>query len=59
MKNLIIFTEYPDAKWNMFNEPDRVHVMYTWDEVISFLEKSQGPDAKVGVYPNADIQYCV
>jgi len=58
VKNLIIFTEYPDAKWDMFNEPNRVHVMYKWDDVVTFLQKSYGSDAKVGIYPNADIQYC-
>ena len=59
VRNLIIFTEYPDAKWNMFNEPNRVHVMYKWDDVVAFLQKSHGSDTKAGVYPNADIQYCV
>ena len=59
INHLITYTEYPDAKWNRFEEPDRALLMHRWDDVLEFLQKSHGTDTKVAVYPNAEIQYCV
>jgi nickel-dependent lactate racemase len=58
INHLIIYTEYPDAKWNHFEEPDKALLMYKWDDVLKLLQKSHGADTKVAVYPNAEIQYC-
>ncbi len=59
INHLITYTEYPDAKWNRFEEPDKALLMYRWDAVLKLLQKSHGLDTKVAVYPSADIQYCV
>ena len=56
--HLITYTEYPDAKWSNFEEPDRGLLMYRWDDVLELLQKSHGADTKVAVYPNAESQYC-
>jgi len=58
INHLITYTEYPDAKWNHFEEPDKALLMYKWDDVLKLLQQSHGADTKVAVYPNAEIQYC-
>ncbi len=58
INHLITYTEYPDAKLNRFEEPDKTLLMYKWDDVLQILQKSHGAGTKVAVYPNADIQYC-
>ena len=60
VKHLIVYTEYPDlASRSRFGEMDRVLFLHKWDDVLQALQESHGEDAKVGVYPNAEIQYCV
>ena len=62
INHFIIYTEYPDAKWNRFKDPNRPDMfmsMHKWDDVRGFLQKFHGDDTKVAVYPNADCQYCI
>ncbi len=59
INHLITYTEYPDAKWNRPEEPDRTLVLNRWDDVLKLLQKSHVADTKVAVYPNASIQYCI
>ena len=59
INRLIIYGEYPElASRNYLEETDRVVMMQDWNEVITALQESYGADARVAVYPNADIQYC-
>ncbi|MFC1950032.1 hypothetical protein ACFLW0_07685, partial [Chloroflexota bacterium] len=58
IKNVIIYTEYPEAKLlDRFTNLDKVLLTSDWKQVIQTLEKSHGNGAKVAVYPNADIVY--
>jgi nickel-dependent lactate racemase len=60
INRLIIFSEYPElASKKYLEETDRVILVDNWAEVMKLLEKSHGNKAKVAVYPDADIQYCV
>ncbi len=58
INHLITYTEYPDAKWQHFDEPDKALLLHRWDDVLQVLQKSHGADVKVAVYPDAEIQYC-
>jgi lactate racemase len=59
VKRLIIYNEYPElASRHYLEHTDRVIMTDDWAEVIRLLEKQHGPEAKVAIYPNADIQYC-
>ncbi|MFC1864335.1 lactate racemase domain-containing protein [Chloroflexota bacterium] len=59
VNRLIVYTEYPDlAGQGWFESSDRVIFLHKWDEVIKLLQRNHGRDAKVVVYPSADIQYC-
>jgi nickel-dependent lactate racemase len=58
LNRLIIFSEYPDiACKGYFLESKKVLLLNKWDDVLQTLRKYHGTDAKVAVYPNADIQY--
>jgi lactate racemase len=59
---LILYTEYPDGKWNSFHDPKRPDMfiqMNNWDDVIGLLKEKYGDGSKVAVYPNSDCQYCI
>ena len=59
VNRLIIFSEYPElSSRNYLEDTDRVVLVHDWKEVISMLQKDYGTNAKVAIYPNADIQYC-
>ena len=59
VNHLIIFNEYPDiASIGYLDEPDKVLFMNRWDDVLQLLQELHRADAKVAVYPNAEIQYC-
>lgn len=59
VNHLIIFNEYPDiASLGYFEETDKILLMNKWDDVLKLLKEFHGADAKVVVYPNAEIQYC-
>ena len=61
VNHLIVYTEYPDlANRAWFGEDsERVLFLSNWNDVLQSLEKTHGKDAKVAVYPCAEIQYCV
>ncbi len=60
VKRLIFFNEYPElAAQRYLEKTNRVFMLDNWAEVLELLKKSHGNQAKVAVYPNADIQYCV
>jgi len=59
VNHLIVYTEYPDiAGRGYFKESNKVLFMSSWDDVLQVLQELHGDNAKVAVYPNADIQYC-
>ena len=59
VNRLIVFNEYPEiASKGYFEDIDKVLLMNRWDDVLRVLEESHRPNARVAVYPNADIQYC-
>jgi len=58
VNRLIVFSEYPDlASQSWFGESDKVIFRQRWDDVLDLLSSHEA-DAKVAVYPNAEIQYC-
>jgi lactate racemase len=60
VNRLIIYNEYPELASGKFLEnSDKVIMTDNWAEVIRLLKENHGPDAKVAVYPNADIQYAI
>jgi len=59
VNRLIVYTEYPDLgnrAW--FGTTDKTLFLHNWDDVLQVLQEAHGKDAKVVVYPNAEIQYC-
>ena len=60
VKRLIIYNEYPElAARHYLEDTDRVVMLSDWADVLKLLKQSHGNRAKVAVYPNTDIQYCV
>jgi nickel-dependent lactate racemase len=60
VNRLIIFSEYPElASRKYLEDTDKVILTDNWAEVMKLLGKSHGTKAKVAVYPDADIQYCI
>ncbi|MFC1932047.1 lactate racemase domain-containing protein [Chloroflexota bacterium] len=58
VNHVIIYSEYPDlAGRGYIEESDKVMFMNNWDAVLQVLQEFHGAEAKVAVYPNADIQY--
>jgi hypothetical protein len=58
VKRLIILNEYPELASRLFiEETDRVVMVDNWAEVLKLLKQNNSNQAKVAVYPNADIQY--
>ena len=58
VNHLIIYSEYPDiAGRSYIEESDKVLFMNNWDAVLRALQEFNGAEAKVAVYPNADIQW--
>ncbi len=58
INHLIIYNEYPDiAHLGWFEESAKRLAMNNWDDVLQVLQKAHSHNAKVAVYPNADIQY--
>lgn len=59
VNRIIIFTEYPEIASNGYiEEHDKIVLAKSWSEVLELLKERHGPDARVAVYPNSDIQYC-
>jgi len=60
VNRLIVFSEYPElASMGYFEETDKVLMMHRWSDVLQVLQENHGSDARVAIYPNADIQYCI
>ncbi|MFC1860024.1 lactate racemase domain-containing protein [Chloroflexota bacterium] len=60
LKHLIVYTEYPDlAGQRFFGKSDKLLFLHRWDDVLRVLKESHGANARVAVYPNAEIQYCI
>jgi nickel-dependent lactate racemase len=58
VNRVCIFSEYPDVTGRDYiEESDKVFFTHKWDEVLETFPYAGGSDAKVAVYPNADIQY--
>jgi len=59
VSRLIVYAEYPDLgsrAW--FGTTEKNIFLNKWDDVLKILQEAHGKDAKVIVYPNAEIQYC-
>jgi len=59
VKRLIVYNEYPHPGGHWFDDDARITYCSKWDEVLSLLQTAHGHNARVAVYPNADIQYCL
>ncbi len=59
VNHLIVYNEYPHPGSNWFDDDARIIYCSRWEEVLSILRATHGNDARVVVYPNADIQYCL
>ena len=59
VNRLIVYNEYPHPGSNWFDDDARIIYCSRWDEVLKLLQATHGNDARVAVYPNADIQYCL
>jgi len=58
-KRLIVFSEYPElASRRYIEDSDKVVMAHAWRDVLRMLKEGRGAVTKVGVYPNADMQYC-
>jgi len=58
VNHLIIYSEYPDITGRGYvEESDKVLFTNNWDDVIQTLQEFHGAEAKVAVYPSAEIQY--
>jgi nickel-dependent lactate racemase len=58
VNRLIILNQYPElASRRYLEDTDKVVMVATWAEVLKLLQPGHR-EAKVAVYPNADIQYC-
>ena len=58
LNHLIFFSEYSDiACKGYFSESNKVILLNKWADVVQTLQSFHGTNAKVAVYPNADIQY--
>jgi len=58
VNRIFIYTEYPEVRiLEHFTDRDKVIQTSDWSHIISLLEKAHKSDAKVAVYPSADIQY--
>lgn len=59
INRVIVYTEYPDlASRTWFGSPAKTMFVNQWDDVLKVLQETYGSDAKVAVFPNAEIQYC-
>ncbi len=59
VKHLIVYSEYPDlAGRGYLEKSDRVLYTSHWDDVLRILQGYHGAEARVAVYPSAEIQYC-
>ena len=60
VNRVIVYTEYPDvASRGYIEQSDKVLFVNNWADVIALLQQFHGTEAKVAVYPNADIQCCI
>ncbi|MBN2060412.1 MAG: hypothetical protein JW882_08345, partial [Deltaproteobacteria bacterium] len=58
INHLIVFSEYPDfAGLEFFEKSEKIIHLNNWDAVVQTLKGFHGENARVVVYPNADIQY--
>jgi hypothetical protein len=55
---VVIFSEYPDVAGREYiEESNKVLFTDKWDDVLGTFQELNGTDAKVAVYPSADVQY--
>jgi hypothetical protein len=59
VNRLIVYNEYPHPGSNWFDDDARIMYCTRWDEVLQLLQEKHGSNARVAVFPNADIQYCL
>lgn len=58
VKRVIIYTEYPDvAGRGWFPNAEKVMFLRKWADVLKTLEADYPSNAKVVIFPNAEIQY--
>lgn len=59
VKRLIVYNEYPHPGSDWFDDDTRIVYCRQWSEVLRLLRETHGNHAKVAIYPNAEIQYCL
>ncbi|MBI4304082.1 MAG: DUF2088 domain-containing protein [Chloroflexi bacterium] len=59
VNDLIIYSEYADCAGKDYYEKSRkVMCLDSWDAVLHTLQELHGSEARVAVYPCAEVQYC-
>lgn len=59
VNHIFIFNKYPQLDiLGHFDPSEKVSIMPEWSSILDSLKKAHPGQAKVAVYPNADIQYC-
>jgi hypothetical protein len=58
VNHLYIVNEYPDIPILVnYDYNKKISLIASWDEALALLKKSYPREARVAVYPSADIQY--
>lgn len=58
VNRIIILNSYPDLTiFDGFKQRNKITLTTTWDETLDLLKQNNGPNTKVAIYPNADVQY--
>jgi len=58
INHLIVYSEYPDiASLDYLEASEKILLISNWSEVVKILKEFHGDNAKVAVYPSADILY--
>jgi len=58
VNRIIVYNEYPHPGSDWFDLDERIIYCHWWPEVLQLLREKHGSNARVAVFPNADIQYC-
>lgn len=59
VNRLIVYNEYPHPGSNWFDDDDKIIYCHQWQEVLLHLRENHSRNARVTIFPNADIQYCL
>jgi nickel-dependent lactate racemase len=57
VNRLLVYDQYPHPGSRWFDEYEKITYHSRWQDILQILEDAHGHEAKVAVYPNAEIQY--